>query len=63
MELLLDKRPVDTNALYKVSMAFPKVLSDRRTTINTGVALVNNSCIVIKVKECVPKVVLLDTGA
>ncbi len=43
MDLLLSKGVVDSHSLHKVSHSFPKVLPSERTSIATGVAIVDNT--------------------
>jgi hypothetical protein len=63
VDLLLSKGVVDSHALYKVSHSFPKVVLSERTSIVTGVAIVDNIGPVIQVGGHTPRVVLLNTGA
>jgi hypothetical protein len=43
MDLLLNKGVVDSHFLHKVSHSFPKVVLSERTSIATGVAIVDNT--------------------
>jgi len=63
VDLLLSKGVVDGHSIHKVSHSFPKVVPNERTSITTGVAIVDNTGLVIQVGGHTPKVVLLDTGA
>jgi hypothetical protein len=63
VDLLLSKGVVDTHSLHKVSHSFPKVVLSERTSIATGVAIVDNTGSTIQVGGHTPRVVLLDTGA
>ncbi len=63
MDLLLSKGVVDSHSLHKVSHSFPKVVPSERTSITTGVAIVDNTGPAIQVGGHTPRVVLLDTGA
>jgi hypothetical protein len=63
VDLLLSKGVVDSNSLHKVSHSFPKVVPSERTSIATGVAIVDNTKSAIQVGGNTPKGVLLDTGA
>ncbi len=63
VDLLLNKGVVDSHSLHKISHSFPKVVPSERTSITTGVAIVNNSKSTIQVGGHTPKVVLLDTCA
>jgi hypothetical protein len=63
VDLLLSKSIVDNHSLHKVSHSFPKVVPSERTSIATGVAIVDNTESAIQVGGHTPKVVLLDTGA
>ncbi len=63
MDLLLNKGVVDNHSLHKVSHSFSKVVSSERTSIATGVAIVDNTESAIQVGGHTPKVVLLDTCA
>jgi hypothetical protein len=63
VDLLLSKSVVDSHSLHKVSHSFPKVMLNERTSIATGVAIVDNTKLAIQVEGHTPKVVLLDTSA
>jgi len=63
MDLLLNKGVVDNHFLHKVSHSFPKVVPNERTSIATGVAIVDNTGLAIQVGGHTPKVVFIDTGA
>ncbi len=63
VDLLLNKSVVDNHSLHKVSHSFPKVVPSERTSIATGVAIINNIGSAIQVGGHTPKVVLLDTCA
>jgi len=63
VDLLFGKGVVDSHFLHKVSHSFPKVVPSERTSITTGVAIVDNSRSVIQVGGHTPRVVLLDTSA
>jgi hypothetical protein len=63
MDLLLNKVIVDNHSLHKVFHSFPKVMPSERTSIATGVVVVNNIESTIEVGGHTPRVVLLDTGA
>jgi hypothetical protein len=63
VDLLLSKGVVDSHSLHKVSHSFPKVVPSERTSIATGVAIVDNIGSAIQVGGHTPRVVLLDTGA
>ena len=63
VDLLFSKGVVDSHSLHKVSHSFPKVIPSERTSITTGVAIVDNTKLAIKVGGYTPRVVLLDTGA
>ena len=63
VDLLFSKGVVDSHSLHKVSHSFPKVVPSERTSIATGVAIVDNTSSAIQVGGCTPRVVLLDTGA
>ncbi len=63
MDLLLNKGVVDSNSLHKVSHSFPKVVPNERTSIATGVTIVDNTGPAIQVGGQTPIVVLLDTSA
>jgi hypothetical protein len=43
VDLLLSKGVVDSHSLHKVSHSFPKVVPSERTSIATGVAIVDNT--------------------
>jgi hypothetical protein len=53
---------VDNHSLHKDSHSFPKVVPSERTSIAIGVAIVDNTELVIQVGGHTPKVVLLDTS-
>jgi hypothetical protein len=63
VDLLLSKGVVDSHSLHKVSHSFPKVVPSEKTSIGTGVAIVDNTESVIQVGGHTPRVVVLDTGA
>jgi hypothetical protein len=63
MGLLLNKGIVYSHSFHKVSHSFPKVVPTKRTSIATGVAIVDNTKSAIQVARQTPKAVLLDTGA
>ncbi len=63
VDLLLSKGVVDNHSFHKVSHSFPKVVPSERTSIATGVAIVDNIGSVIQVGGHTPRVVLFDTGA
>ncbi len=54
---------MDSHSLHKVSHSFPKLVPSERTSIATGVAIVNNIESTIQVGGHTPKVVFLDTCA
>jgi hypothetical protein len=62
VDLLLSKGVVDSHFLHKVSHSFPKVVPSEGTSIATGVAIVDNTRVVIQVGGHTPRVVFLDTG-
>jgi hypothetical protein len=63
VDLLLNKGVVDNHSLHKISHSFSKVMPSERTSIATGVAIVDNTGLAIHVGGQTPRVVLLDTGA
>ncbi len=63
VDLLLSKGVVDSHSLHKVSRSFPKVVPSERTSIATGVAIVDNTGSAIQVGGHTLRVVLLDTSA
>jgi hypothetical protein len=63
VDLLLSKGVVDSHSFHKVSHSFPKVVLSERTSIATGVAIIDNTGLAIKVGRHTPRVVLIDTGA
>jgi len=63
VDLLLNKGVVDNHSFHKVFHSFPKVVPSERTSIATGVAIINNNGSTIQVGGHTPKVVLLDTCA
>jgi hypothetical protein len=63
VDLLVSKGVVDSHSLHKVSHSFPKVVPSEKTSIATGVTIVDNSELSIQVGGHTPRVVLLDTCA
>ncbi len=63
MDLLFSKGVVDSHSLHKIFHSFFKVVPSERTSITTGVAIVDNIKSTIQVGGHTPKVVLFDTGA
>jgi hypothetical protein len=61
--LLLSKGVVDSHSLHKVFHSFWKVVPSERTSIVTGVTIVDNIELAIQVGRHTPKVVLFDIGA
>ncbi len=56
--LLLNKGIVDSHSLHKVLHSFPKVVPSERTSIATGVAIVDNTESTIQMGGHTPRVVL-----
>ncbi len=63
MDLLLNNGIVDNHSFRKVFHSFSKVVPSERTFIAIGVAIVDNTKLVIQVGGHTPRVVLLDTCA
>ncbi len=63
MDLLISKGVVDSHSLHKVSHSFSKVVPNERTSIATGITIVNNIKLAIQVGGHTPKVVFLDRSA
>jgi hypothetical protein len=63
VNLLLSQGVVDSHSLHKVSHSFPKVVPNERSSITTGVAIVDNIESAIQVGGHTPRVVLIDIGA
>jgi hypothetical protein len=63
VDLLLSKGVVDSHSLHKVSHSFSKVVLSEKTSITTGVAIVDYTRSTIQVGRHTPRVILLDTGA
>jgi len=63
VDLLLSKGVMDDHFLHKVSHSFLKVVLREKTSITTGVAIVDNTELTIKVGGHTPKMVLFNTGA
>jgi len=63
VDLLLSKGVVDSHSLHKVSHSFPKVVPNERTSIATGVAIIDNTGPVIQMGGHTPRVVFLNTCA
>ncbi len=61
VELLLNV--ADSHSLHKVSHSFSKVVLSEKTSIVTGVAIVDNIESAIHVRGHTPRVVLFDTSA
>jgi hypothetical protein len=55
VDLLLSKGIVDSHSLHKISHSFLKVVPSERTSIATGVAIVNNTKSLIQVEDIHPK--------
>jgi hypothetical protein len=62
MDLLHKNGVVDSHSFHKVSHSFPKVVLNKKISITTGVAIVDNTESTIQMGGHTPKVVLLDTG-
>jgi hypothetical protein len=63
MDFLLRKGIMDSHSLHKVFHSFPKVVPSERTSITTGIVIINNIESTIQVGGHTPKMVLLDIGA
>ncbi len=63
MDLLFNKGIVDSHSLHKKFHSFPKVVLSERTSIATGVAIINNTKLTIQVGGHNLGVVLFDTSA
>jgi hypothetical protein len=63
VDLLLNKGDVDSHSLHKVFQSFPKLVPNERTSIASGVAIVENTELAIQVGGHTPRMVLFDTGA
>ncbi len=63
VDLLFNKGVVDSHSLHKVFHSFLKVVPSERTSIATGVPIVDNIESIIQVGRHAPRVVLFDTGA
>ncbi len=63
MDLLFNKGIVQNHSFHKVSHSFSKVVPSEKTSITTGVAIVDNTKSAIQVGGHTPRVVLLDIGA
>jgi hypothetical protein len=63
VDLLLNKGDVNSHSFHKVSRSFPKVVPSERTSITTGVAIVDNTKSIMQVGGHTPRVVFLDTSA
>jgi hypothetical protein len=61
MDLLLSKGVVDSHSLHKVFHSFLKVVPSERTSIATGVAIVDNIESTTQMGGHTPRVVFLDT--
>jgi hypothetical protein len=63
MDLLLSKGIVGSHSFHKVFHSFPKVVPNEKTSITTGIAIVDNIKLIIQMGRHTPRVVLLDTSA
>jgi len=63
VNLLLSKGVVDNHSPHKVFHSFSKVVPNEKTSIATGVAIVNNTGLAIQMAGHTPIVVFLDIGA
>jgi len=63
VDLLLSKSVMDSHSLHEDSHSFPKVVPSERTSIATGVAIIDNIESTIQVGGHTPKVVLPNIGA
>ncbi len=63
VDLLLNKGIMDNHSFQKVFHSFPKVVPNEKTSIPTGIAIVDNTKSTIQVGGHTPRVVLLDIGA
>jgi hypothetical protein len=63
VDLLLSKAIVDNHSFHKLSHSFLKVVPSERTSIATGVAIVDNTESIIQVGGHTPKVLFLDINA
>jgi hypothetical protein len=63
VDLLFSKGNVDNHSFHKIFHSFLKVVLSERTSIATGVAIVDNIESTIQVGGHTPIVVLLCTGA
>jgi hypothetical protein len=63
VDLLLNKGVVNNHFFHKVSRSFLKVVPSERTSIDTKVAIVDNTELTIQMGGHTPKVVFLDTHA
>jgi hypothetical protein len=63
VDLLLSKGVVDNHSLHKIFHSFPKVVPNEKTSITTGVTIVDNTESTIQVEGHTPKMVLLDISA
>jgi hypothetical protein len=63
VDLLFRKGIVDNHSFHKVSHSFSKVVPSERTSIVTGVAIVDNTELTIQVGRHTPRMVFLDIGA
>jgi hypothetical protein len=63
VDLLPSKGVVNSHSFHKVSHSFSKVVPSERTSIATGIAIIDNIKLAIHVGGHTPKLALLDTGA
>ncbi len=63
VDLLLSKGIMDSHFLHKIFHSFFKVVPSEKTSIATGVAIVDNTESAIQVGGHTPRVVFLDTSA
>jgi hypothetical protein len=62
VDLLLSKGIVDSHSLHKIFHSFPKVVPSEKTSITTGIAIVDNTGSTIQVGGHTPRVVFFDTS-
>ncbi len=63
MDLLLNKGVMDSHSFDRDSHSFPKVVPSEKTSITTGVAIIDNIKSIIQVGGHTPRMIFFDIGA
>jgi hypothetical protein len=62
VDLLFSKGVADNHSLHKIFHSFLKVVPSKKTSIATGIAIVDNTESIIQVGGYTPRMVFLDIG-